>query len=119
MSNDTYIDLFGEVRRWRDIPAPERNAKYKPYPHGWAGHPGQGPEGETCNTCEFKIKLKSGSKKFYKCIKAKHRWTNSVNTDITLKTAACEYFERALSKTMRRLGLGLQRRGVFESKPLP
>lgn len=117
--SETYTDLFGEVRQWRDVPVSERKGKYKPYPHGWAGHPGRGPAGETCNSCEFKIKLSAGNKTFYKCIKAKHRWTGSVNTDITLKTAACEFFERALSKTMRRLGIGLRNRNAFESKPSP
>lgn len=119
MTDGTYTDLFGNVCRWKDLPAPERKAKYKPHSHGWAGHPGQGPPGKTCKDCEFKFGMTPGNKKVWKCLKVKHLWTRSINTDITLKTPACEHFEAALSKTQRRLGLGLRGRSPLEIKPLP
>lgn len=70
-------------------------------PHGYPEPPGSGPPGETCRTCEHRMKLRAGNKKFYKCDKNRHRWGNSTASDIVLKTPACRLWEQSLSKTPR------------------
>lgn len=95
------------------------NVKRKETPNGYAARPGSGPAGETCKTCEFKyqVEIRSG-RKFWKCLKVQHRWSGCYASDIRLKSPACSFWEQALSKTPRKLGLGLRRRSPLEMKEL-
>lgn len=95
------------------------DGKRKEIPKGYAARPGSGPAGETCKTCEFKyrIEIRSG-KMFWKCLKMKHIWSSCYASDIRLKSPACSFWEQALSKTPRKLGLGLRGRSPLESKEL-
>ena len=72
-------DLFG------DAPAPKVN-------RGYAGHPGAGPDGETCGNCLHLVHWQPGSGRvFFKC--GRTRWTHGEATDIRKKTPACEHWQ--------------------------
>lgn len=70
-------------------------------PKGYAHTPGTGPKGETCKTCEHRVKLRANSKRFYKCGKNRDNWSHSITSDIVLKMPACNLWEPSLSKTPR------------------
>jgi hypothetical protein len=72
-------DLFGE--RGRQIG------------RGHAGHPGAGPDGETCGTCTWARRQAMTQKTYYKCGHMRGRVTRGAATDIRLKDSACEYWE--------------------------
>jgi hypothetical protein len=62
---------------------------------GYAAKPGTGPNNETCKTCQHSVPLRPGAKTFYKCLLIKAGWTNSIKTDIKLKSPACSKWELA------------------------
>lgn len=89
--------------------------------NGYAAQPGGGPAGETCKTCEFKIKIRGGGKSYWKCLKfhsprTAHQWSGSISSDIRLKSPACRFWEQALSKTPIEPQRTLRRRHPFEIK---
>jgi len=91
------IDLFGVAIKT----PPKPNGMTA---NGYAAQPGGGPPGETCGSCEFKIKVGRGRKAYWKCMKfhsprTSHQWSGSVSSDIRLKSPACRFWEAALSKT--------------------
>jgi len=53
--------------------------------------PGTGPEGEKCGTCKWKIARHnhSGKKRFLKCMRVRHHWTNGGASDIKARWPAC------------------------------
>ncbi len=58
---------------------------------GYAGHPGTGPDGETCGSCTH-VRLQSNTvRRYYKC--GIGNITRGPGTDIRLKTAACEFWK--------------------------
>jgi len=69
----------------------EAAGKRKPtVKNGYAAQPGTGPEGETCKTCEHKVRLgRHGGKSFLKCKQREATWTNGEGTDILARTPAC------------------------------
>lgn len=79
--------------------------------NGYPAPPGTGPVGETCKTCEHKIKVNGGNKDYWKCHKftspsrigQKWQWSGCTSSDIRLKAPACRLWEPALSKTPRPL----------------
>lgn len=73
-------DLFG------DPPQPKVS-------NGYAGRPGEGPDGETCSSCTYCGLFRYHGKRYYKCTHGKGQITHSERTDIRLKTAACQYWE--------------------------
>ena len=81
----TQPDLFdvGKRKPWH---------KLKGYP----AKPGTGPEGMACKDCVYCHKIIL-SKTFYKCVNCRVAWTNSVNTDIKLKSPACSEFQDKLN----------------------
>lgn len=97
MADLHYIDLFGNVVKIPLTPKRGLSANGYPYP------PGSGPEGETCATCEFKVKVPGGRRSYWKCLKfhsprTEHQWSGSISSDIRLKSPACKLWEPALSK---------------------
>lgn len=93
MTERKFVNLFGETV-----------TEYifgKNDPKGYAGTPGGGPPGETCKTCEHRVKLRANSKRFYKCGRNRHNWSRSITTDIVLKMPACHLWEKSLSVTPR------------------
>ena len=93
MTTRTFTDLFGVEQTVYTFS--------KNDPKGYAGTPGSGPKGETCKTCEHRVKLRANSKRFYKCGKNKAHWSRSITTDIVLKMPACLHWEQSLSTTPR------------------
>jgi hypothetical protein len=83
-------DLFGI-----EEPPPKPKGKRSYEARGFARRPGSGPTGETCKTCVHCTHGKRGGWAGYKCAVIKHRWTRSPATDITLKSPACEAWEKA------------------------
>lgn len=57
---------------------------------GYAGHPGSGPDGETCGSCGCCQEQSGVANRYYKCA-----WTStrSEATDLRLKTPACDRWE--------------------------
>jgi hypothetical protein len=55
---------------------------------------GSGPEGETCGTCEFLVRLKYRSSTYIKCGKVEHLWTNGAGSDVRVKWEACREHQR-------------------------
>lgn len=93
MTAHKFTDMFGvEVTEYRFKPNEAQ---------GYASNPGGGPPGQTCKTCEHRVRLTANSKKFYKCGKNKVNWTRSIRTDIVLKTPACRLWEQSLSAVPR------------------
>ena len=83
-------DLFG-VEEPQKVPGKRNYAA-----RGFARRPGSGPAGETCSTCVHCVRGKRGKWTGYKCAVIKHRWSKSPATDITLKSPACEAWEKAV-----------------------
>jgi hypothetical protein len=81
----SFTTLGGEV-----ITAPKRGKHYVQQ-RGYAFHPGTGPAGETCATCQHIARFA----KFRKCNKAKAIWTGGPRTDILARAPACKYWEKA------------------------
>lgn len=115
MANLHYIDLFGRVIT---VPLKPKHGSANGYPYP----PGSGPEGETCATCEFKIRVNGGRKKYWKCVKfhsprTTRQWSGSISSDIRLKSPACKLWEPSLSKTPIKPN-SFQGRAAIEEKEL-
>lgn len=65
-------------------------------PRGYAAPPGTGPQGETCGSCGCADAFvnRGSTKRWYKCSKAKWKWTGGVGSDIRLKAPACREWEK-------------------------
>ena len=59
---------------------------------GHAGHPGRGPESETCGSCEHRTSVAGGNKAFSKCKLNEKNWTRGPGSDIRKKDPACEFW---------------------------
>jgi len=60
---------------------------------GYAGMPGRGPIGERCGTCAHcTYERRRNPRRWYKC--SLGSLSHSEASDIRLKTAACQYWER-------------------------
>ena len=57
---------------------------------GHAGHPGRGPEGETCGSCLHRTSVQGGRKAFSKCKLNERNWTRGPGSDIKMRDPACE-----------------------------
>ena len=49
--------------------------------------PGKGPEGETCGTCEYLVRVDYNDRIYYKC--ELRKYTHGEGSDIRLKWLAC------------------------------
>ena len=78
-------DLFGRASGGKPKRPPAM-------PNGYATTPGTGPAGETCGTCEFKVRKRMGGS-FLKCGRAVHKWTSSVTSDVSARSPACSMWE--------------------------
>ena len=76
-------DLFPD---WTPPPPPLKRK-------GHAGTPGEGPEGETCRSCQ-NYTLRMYSKVYRKCWLVKDGWTKGPATDIKAGDLACEKWEK-------------------------
>jgi hypothetical protein len=65
-------------------------------PRGYVDHPGTGPKGETCKTCQHAIKFR----RWYKCDLARYKWTGGKTSDILATAPACKRWRKK-----NRLGL--------------
>jgi hypothetical protein len=57
---------------------------------GYAGRPGEGPQGETCGSCAHCGVMRHHGKRYYKCTIG--RVSHSDKTDIRLKSPACQHW---------------------------
>lgn len=80
MSHPVNNDLFSGVSR----------AVALSYSKGYAGNPGQGPEGKLCKHCKHFIRLEY-AKTYYKC--GLTNYTGGKATDIKATSPSCQYFE--------------------------
>lgn len=61
---------------------------------GYAGTPGKGPAGQTCGTCIHSQRHGHMNRRYYKCHHERGYRSFSEASDIKLKTAACEFWNR-------------------------
>lgn len=80
----TFTTLGGEV-----VTAQQRGKHYV-QPRGYVYHPGTGPEGETCGSCQHISRFR----RWHKCDLNKARWTGGRGSDILARSPACKYWER-------------------------
>lgn len=77
----TTPDLFGGQ--------PDKaRGKHYVMPRGYFGPPGAGPEGQTCGTCAHLCCI-AMSKRYWKCGRARGKWTHGRATDILVRSPAC------------------------------
>ena len=90
------MDLFGAPIPDRALtPRERKRLRGTPKPKGYAWHPGSGPEGETCKSCEHIARIVSGSRRvFRKCALMKAHWTHGPGSDIKASAPACKFWER-------------------------
>ena len=88
-------DLFGETITdiGKELGSRESPLKGVKLVTGYPATIGSGPDGETCQTCEFKVRFKM-SKVWYKCKKMYDHWSHGAGTDIKMGAPACSYFEK-------------------------
>lgn len=83
-------DLLGQL-----MAAPltkARKSKRNPTkPRGYFYHPGSGPAGETCGSCQhiFRNRL---AKTYLKCSLNSAKWTGGPGSDIRARSPACKYW---------------------------
>lgn len=76
----TYKNLLGETVTHT------LRGKHYVEPRGYADHPGTGPKGETCATCQHCIRFRRWSK----CELAQWKWTGGRGSDILARAPACK-----------------------------
>jgi hypothetical protein len=76
-------DLFGDAPARTDAERQRAQRKLTNRPRGHYAPPGTGPNGEGAN------------RSYWKCQRARLRWSRSIKTDIRLKDAACVGWEQA------------------------
>lgn len=54
----------------------------------YADHPGTGPVGETCRSCDHS-RVKEIGRRYYKCNLVRALWTGGYGTDIKARSPAC------------------------------
>jgi len=59
---------------------------------GHMGRPGDGPKGETCGSCEHRVRVDGGNKAFSKCNLNRANWTRGSASDIRKKDPACQFW---------------------------
>jgi len=59
-------------------------------PHGVPAPLASGPDGETCGSCRFAVKVQHQAGSYYKCELMERYWTHGAGTDIRLKWPACK-----------------------------
>lgn len=93
----TEVDMFGHRINPQGAmtDAERRRVKRRQYaiPRGYAGTPGQGPDGERCRTCRHFYR-RSMAKTYFKCHLNRLLWTGGPKTDIKATSPACEKWER-------------------------
>lgn len=65
---------------------------------GYAGTPGRGPQGETCQTCQYYVRLHY-AKEYRKCVLMRKGWTGGYRTDILARAPACEKWDQRFGIT--------------------
>jgi hypothetical protein len=89
MREDAMTDLFAltplERKRMR------RRASETQRGHAWT--PGTGPAGETCGTCDHRVRVDVGAKTVSKCGRNRAAWTGSIRTDVRACDVACKLWE--------------------------
>ena len=82
-------DLFDQAEPLTPRDIGKKRAASKP--KGYAARPGTGPAGETCGTCERRVRFG----RFSKCRLIKVLWTHSRRTDVLVRSPACRHWEAA------------------------
>ena len=80
-------DLFDAGERIPAEPVSRKKLPCTPAPIG------SGPVGETCKTCKH-CGYRQLANRYYKCDLMSKQWTGGAGTDIKLRWAACEKWER-------------------------
>ncbi len=89
----TSVDLFALAEGPALTPKQRRALQDRTKLGGYAARPGSGPEGETCKSCQHRVRHESGGGKvFQKCGLIK--WTFGAATDIRAGAAACSRWEK-------------------------
>ena len=70
---------------WEELGHPPERKNLK----GYAAPPGTGPKGETCKTCDYKVKKPGVSGHYLKCWLIYRHWTGGQGTDIKAGSPAC------------------------------
>lgn len=80
-----------------DVVTVRQRGKHYVQPRGYADHPGTGPIGQTCKTCQWIIKFR----RWNKCEKSAHRWTGGRGSDILAGAPACRLWQEYKPKFHR------------------
>lgn len=59
---------------------------------GYADHPGTGPEGETCKSCQHLARVEYANV-YLKCALMRAKWTGGGGTDVKARAPACSKWE--------------------------
>lgn len=76
----------------RDVIAKKRGKHYVQQ-RGYAHFPGTGPDGETCGSCAHIVPFRT-MRRWYKCGKARSKWTGGKGSDVLVRSPACKYWEK-------------------------
>lgn len=68
-------------------------AKAHPPRKGHAGHPGSGPDGETCGSCQHYALSHHRGGTYRKCGLVRANWSHGPGTDIRKRDPACELWK--------------------------
>ena len=81
----TDLDMFGHrvnpIGAMTDAERKRMQRRAAAVPRGYAGTPGNGPEGEKCKTCSH-FRRKRMAKTYFKCELNKPNWTGGPKSDI-------------------------------------
>lgn len=80
----TFTTIGGEV-----VTVQQRGKHYV-QPRGYFYHPGTGPEGETCGTCQHIER----HRRWAKCALNRARHTGGRGSDVLVGSPACKYWEK-------------------------
>lgn len=83
MKQLTFTTIGGEV-----VTGQQRSKHYV-QPRGYFYHPGTGPQGETCKSCEHNVRFS----RWHKCDLNRARWTSGRASDILVNAPACKYWQ--------------------------
>ena len=78
----TFTTMGGDT-----VTVPKRGKHYIE-PRGYYYHPGTGPAGETCGSCQHIT-----GTRYKKCELNRARWTHGRGSDILVRAPACKYWE--------------------------
>jgi hypothetical protein len=72
-----------------DVVTVQQRGKHYVEPRGYYYHPGTGPAGETCGSCQNRM----AGRRYSKCQLNRPKWTHGRGSDILARSPACKYWE--------------------------